>query len=142
MGKVRLFLLAISLGLLTLFNGCGFPDSHRLDETLYYFKNETASVVYEKSFTKLNAGHTSFGVMYEPNREAVRSGGGHFSIDSVIIRKTIISNSVLITTDSIIYRNPKFGDDINQGNHFFNPKRWLQLEDTKFVYAVQEADFD
>ncbi len=142
MGKIKFFLLAISLGLLALFNGCGFPNSHRLDETLYYFKNETAGVVYVKLFTKLNAGHPSFGTKYALNEELTMSGGGHFSFDSVFIRKTIISNSVLIVTDSIIYRNPNFGDDISQGNHFFNPKKCLQLEDTKFVYAVQEADFD
>ena len=142
MGKIRFFLLVISLVLLTLFNGCGFPNSHRFDEPLYYIKNATASVIYEKPFNKLNAGHPSFGEKYESNREAAISGGGHFSNDSVIIRKTIISNSVLIVTDSIIYRNPKFGDDISQGNHFFNPKRWLELEENKYVYSVQEADFD
>jgi len=70
------------------------------------------------------------------------SGGGHFEQDSVMIYTAIYIDPNVVKIDSIIYRNPKFGDDITQGNHYFNPKRWLQLEDTKFVYAVQEADFD
>ncbi len=142
MGKIKFFLLAISLGLLTLFNDCGFPNSHRLDETLYYFKNETVGTIYLSEYTEINAGKLSRGKVYAPNEERITSGGGHFEQDSVIIYKRVLVNSILITTDSIIYRNPDFGDDITQGNHFFNPKRWLQLEDTKFVYAVQEADFD
>jgi len=142
MGKIRLLLLAISLGLLASLNSCGFPNSHRLDETLYYFKNETDFTIYLTEYTRLTAGDIWLGTRYTPNEELIVTAGGHFEEDSVIIYKTIFIDSNIVKTDSIIYRNPKFGEDITQGNHFFNPKRWLQLEDTKFVYAVQEADFD
>ncbi len=76
MGKIRLLLLAISLGLLASLNSCGFPNSHRLDETLYYFKNETEVTIYLALYNKLTAGKISLGLKYAPNEERIRSGGG------------------------------------------------------------------
>ncbi len=136
MGKVIIILLS---GFVTLFFAC---EPHNADDIEFNFKNEMASVVYVKLFTKLNVGDVTFGVKYAPFEELTISGGGHFSLDSVIIRKTIISNAILIVTDSIIYRNPKFGDDITQGNHYFNPKRWVQVKENKYLYKLREADFD
>ncbi len=138
MGKV-IIIIVILLGISTLFSAC---EPHDADDIAFNFKNETESVIYLKLFTKLNAGHPSYGTSYAPFEELTISGGGHFTLDSVIIRKTIISNSVLIVTDSIIYRNPKFGDDISQGNHFFNQDRWVQVKENKYLYKLQEADFD
>ncbi len=138
MGKV-IIIVVILLGISTLFSAC---ERHDADDIAFNFKNETESTIYLSSYTKLTAGEIWNGERYASYEEQTMSGGGHFGLDSVIIYKRVSIGSILVVTDSIIYRNPKFGDDISQGNHFFNQDRWVQVKENKYLYKLQEADFD
>ena len=136
MGKIAIILI---LGVTILFSAC---EPHNADDIEFNFKNETASTVYLSLYTKLTAGDIWLGERYAPDEEQTMSGGGHFTLDSVVIYKTIFIDPNIVKTDSIIYRNPKFGEDISQGNHFFNLDRWVQVKENKYLYRLQEADFD
>ena len=138
MGKIAIILVVI-LGFTTLFSAC---EPHNADDIEFNFKNETAVTIYRSEYTKLTAGDIWNGSRVAPNEELTISGGGHFSLDSVIIYKRVLIESILVATDSIIYRNPKFGDDISKNNHFFNEDKWVQVKENKYLYRLQEADFD
>ncbi len=138
MGKIIITSVML-LGIAIVFSGC---EPHNADDIEFIFKNETLVTIYRSDYTKLTAGDIWNGSRYTSGEERTISGGGHFSLDSVIIYKRVLMESILVATDSIIYRNPKFGDDITQGNHFFNQDRWVQVKENKYLYKLQEADFD
>lgn len=73
-------------------------------------------------------------VLINPNEDRFTSGGGILDGDSVIFVK-------VSTSDSLVYRNARHGDDINSTNHLYNFDNWVEEKNNKFFYSVREEDF-
>lgn len=125
----------ISVVCLVLYSVVGFYscDPHDSDDIQFIVRNSTSEVILWDSY---NSGENR-AVLAEIaiNDTYITGGGGILTVDSVILIRRMSS-------DSIVFRSERFGDDLNRNNHFFNPDNWAEERFNKYYLTITDRDFD